>query len=237
MRNIYKLCTILTVSALIGITAYAAPASTLTISADQLSYDGKTKIATASGNVVIENADKTMIGSSGWYNTDTRDAFLTGGVTVAGPDMAARASEVNTYGDDRMVAQGSVFLKKADREIYGDTVDYTQSTGYGTVTGNAKLVTSEATMTADYIESWLNEIRAIGTGNVKLHSDQHHLDASGDRIDYRQTPNQNDGVAYLSGHAYAVQNGNTLQGDAFTITMSDSAIQTEGRSTLVITPK
>lgn len=237
MMKFFKMGTVLAVSVLIGITASAAPSSPLTISADQLSYDGKTKVATAEGNVVIEDADKTMLGSSGWYNTETRDAFLTGGITVAGPDIAARAAEINTYNDDRMVARGSVFLKKADREIYGDTVDYTQSTGYGTVTGNAKLVVAEAIMTADYIESWLNEIRAIGTGNVKLHSEQRNLDASGDRIDYHQTPGKEDGVAYLSGNAYAVQNGNTLKGDAFTITMSDNAIQTEGRSTLVITPK
>ncbi len=213
----------------------AAPTTTLT--ADNLSYDGNTKIASASGNVVVETGGKTLTGATGWYNTATEDAYVTGGITVTGPDLSGRAATVNMYHNEQIVAVGNVYLKKGDREIYGDTVNFNTTTNYGVVDGNGKLVTTQAYLTAEHIEAWVDEIRAIGTGNVSIHSEMHNLNATGDRIDYHQTPNKEDGVAYLSGNAYAEQNGNTLQGNAFTITMEDNAIQTQGRSTLIIRPK
>lgn len=54
-----------------SVTAWAAN-DPLTISADTLSYDGNTGIADAKGNVVITQADKTMTGANGWYNTKLR---------------------------------------------------------------------------------------------------------------------------------------------------------------------
>ena len=224
---------------LVGLSTFAA-GKTLTITADQLSYDGKTKVATASGSVVIQDGENVMTGASGWYNTASRESFLKRGegpVQGKGPQLAATATEIHSYNDERIVATGNAFLQKEDRVIKGDKVDYNNTLNYGTVEGNAYLKTKDATMTGDYVEAWMNEIRAIGQGNVKLVSDEHQLVATGNRVDYRQTPNQNDGVAYLSGNAYAEQKGNTLKGDAFTIRLAEDSIQTQGRSTLVIQPR
>ncbi len=224
---------------LVGLSTFAA-GKPLTITADQLSYDGQTKVATASGAVVIQDGENVMTGASGWYNTESRESFLKGGespVQVKGPQLAATAAEIHSYNDERIVATGNAFLQKEDRVIKGDKVDYNNTLNYGTVEGNAYLKTKDATMTGDHVEAWMNEIRAIGQGNVKLVSDTHQMVATGNRVDYHQTPNQDDGVAYLSGNAYAEQNGNTLQGDAFTIRLAEDSIQTQGRSTLVIQPR
>ncbi len=223
----------------VGLSTFAT-GKTLTITADQLAYDGQTKVATASGSVVIQDGENVMTGASGWYNTESRESFLKGGdapVQVKGPQLAATAAEIHSYNDERIVATGNAFLQKEDRVIKGDKVDYNNTQNHGTVEGNAYLKTKDATMTGDYVEAWMNEVRAIGQGNVKLVSDTHQMVATGDRVDYRQTPNQDDGVAYLSGNAYAEQNGNTLKGDAFTIRLAEDSIQTQGRSTLVIQPR
>ncbi len=224
---------------MIGLSTFAA-GKTLTITADQLSYDGEKKIANAVGNVVIQDGENVMTGASGWYNTDTKESYLKGDKTpvqVKGPGLAATAAEIHSYDDERMVATGNAYLQKEDRIVKGDKVDYNNKTNYGKVTGNAYLQTKDATMTGNEVEAWMNEIRAVGVGNVRLVSDTHHIVATGDRVDYHQTPNQDDGVAYLSGNAYAEQNGNTLKGDAFTLRMAEDSIQTQGRSTLVIQPR
>ena len=75
-----------------SVTAWAAN-DPLTISADTLSYDGNTGRADANGNVVITQADKTMTGANGWYNTKTQEANLDGGVSMIGSDMAMSAQQ------------------------------------------------------------------------------------------------------------------------------------------------
>ena len=79
-----------------SVTAWAAN-DPLTISADTLSYDGNTGRADATGNVVITQADKTMTGANGWYNTKTQEASLEGGVSLIGSDMAMSAQSVHSY--------------------------------------------------------------------------------------------------------------------------------------------
>ena len=79
----------------------------MTISADTLSYDGNTGIADANGNVVITQADKTMTGANGWYNTKTQEASLDG-VSMIGSDMAMSAQSVHSYNNNKFTANGGV---------------------------------------------------------------------------------------------------------------------------------
>ena len=51
------------------------------ITADVLTYDGKTKVVSAKGNVVIHaNEGATITGTNGEYHFEDRSAFLEGGV-------------------------------------------------------------------------------------------------------------------------------------------------------------
>lgn len=238
MKKFKRMTAVAAVVASLGMTAvWAANSPNLTITADQLSYDGKSGKATAVGNLVITKDDKVMTGSSGWYNTKSEEAYLTGGVKMTGTNMQMRAGELHSYGNKEIHAIGDAYLQREDKTVEGQEVMYHMETEYGKATGNAKLTMKDATMTADVVEGWLKEIRAVGIGNVHLHSDTHKLDATGDRVDYTQTPNREDGVAYLRGNAHAVQNGNELMGPELKIEMKDNSVETIGRSTLVITPK
>ena len=122
-----------------SVTAWAAN-DPLTISADTLSYDGNTGRADANGNVVITQADKTMTGANGWYNTKTQEANLDGGVSRSGSDMAMSAQSVHSYNNNKFIANGGVHLQRSDRQIFGDKVEYNTDTEYGLVSGNALLI-------------------------------------------------------------------------------------------------
>ena len=219
-----------------SVTAWAAN-DPLTISADTLSYDGNTRRADATGNVVITQADKTMTGGNGWYNTKTQEASLEGGVSLIGSDMAMSAQSVHSYNNNKFTANGGVHLQRGDRQIFGDSVEYSTDSEYGLVSGNARLIAEGTTLTGDQVEGWLKEIRAVAQGNVTFNNPERNVSGSADRATYTQTPNQNDGVVLLSGSAHAVQNGNVLNAPELRIRLADDSAETlGGRSTLIIVP-
>lgn len=230
--KLYKSVSIFAVLAVMSMTAWATTGK-LTITADEMTYNGQSKIATVKGNVVINDGANTLTGQSGTYNTASQEAELTGSVKVTGPDLNASAATVHMYGNDRIVATGDVYIKKGTDQLTGAQVDYNTDSGYGVVS-NGSVTMESSTMWANHIEAWTKGVKAIGQGNVILRNSEQNLYAKGDRIDYNQTPGVNDGVAYLTGHAYAEQNGNTLQGEALKVTLNTNSIETEGRSTLVI---
>ena len=200
-----------------SVTVWAAN-DPLTISADTLSYDGNSGRADATGNVVITQADKTMTGAKGWYNTKT-------------------AESVHSYNNNKFTANGSVHLQRADRQIFGDSVEYSTDSEYGLVTGNARLIAEGTTLTGDKVEGWMKEVRAVAQGNVTFSNPERNVSGSADRATYTQTPNQNDGVVLLSGSAHAVQNGNVLNAPELKIRLADDSAETlGGRSTLIIVP-
>ena len=220
-----------------SVTVWAANNDPLTISADTLSYDGNTGRADAKGNVVITQADKTMTGASGWYNTKNQEASLDGGVSMIGSDMAMSAQSVHSYNNNKFTAKGGVHLQRGDRQIFGDTVEYNTEKEYGLVTGNARLIAEGTTLTGNKVEGWLKEIRAVAQGNVTFSNPERNVSGSSDRATYTQTPNQNDGVVLLSGSAHAVQNGNVLNAPELKIRLADDSAETlGGRSTLIIVP-
>lgn len=224
-----------TVSAAVA-AAWAAPQG-VSISADELSFDGQTNIATASGHIEINDASKNLTGSSGWYNIQTSEAYLEGNVHMTGDNFVMTAGALHAYNNEDVHATGDVYLEKDGRTLRGSEVSYNLSSDYGTAGGGAVLTANNMSLRADYVEGWFKEIKASGSGHVELYSSEHDLVAYGNRIEYTQTPGQNDGKAYLAGNARAVQRGNTLEGEAFDIWLEDGSIQTQGRSTLVIRPQ
>ena len=65
------------------------------ITADVLTYDGKTKVVTAKGDVVIHaNQGATITGAQGVYHFEDRSAYLEGGVRYV--------KEATTLSADRM---------------------------------------------------------------------------------------------------------------------------------------
>ena len=212
--------------------------SNLMITADTLSYDGTTGQAVAKGDVVITQADKTMTGLEGTYNIKTKEASLTGGVSLIGDDTSMSAQSVHSYNDVQFKAEGNVHLTHMGREINGDTVEYNMSTEYGVVDGNARLYAEGTTLTANHVEGWMNQIKAVASGNVTFNNEERNAYGSADHATYTQTPGQDDGFVLLTGSAHVVQNGNVLNAPELRVRLNDNSAQTQGgRSTLIITPR
>lgn len=216
----------------------AAPAWADDISADVLTYDGKTRVATARGNVVIHgNEGATMTGDSGEYHFDDGSAYLTGGVHYVKDAQTMDAETVHVLGDKTIYGTGRVQLhdEAEQRTLRGNTVTYNPDTGYSRVDGNAYVSTPDGSFTAALIEGNAKEIRFTATGGVEFYSETHELSGAGDQAVYTKSPNANDGQVVLTGNAYAVQHGNSFSGPELIFHLDDNFAQTRGRSTLVIT--
>ncbi len=212
--------------------------SKLTITADQLTYDGINGRAEAKGSVVITKDDKTLTGASGWYNTKSQEGYLTGGVSMIGTNMSMAAGEVHVSKNTHFDATGDVHIQKDDRQLFGDHVNYNTETGYGEILGHGQLIVADNVLTGHRIEAHTNQIFAKAEGGITISSASQKVNATADEATYTQTPNQNDGVAYLKGNAKAVQNGNVLEAPELKVELSDKSVETfGGRGTLIITPK
>lgn len=242
-KNIYKKMTAaaLSVSLLLPAASVLAADNTsgnpaVSVTADTLVYDGKTQVATATGNVVIIRDQATMTGNKAVYNLKTAEADMEGNVAVQQPDMQLNADKIHSTNKNYIVATGTVRGIYQDRKINGDKVEYYLDQDYGIVTGHGYLEAQGSEMWADHIEAWTKQIKAIGTGNVHIESPQENLVAYAKQAVYTQTPNQNDGVVHLTGNVQATQNGNNLTGDNVEIRLADNSVQTHSRSTIVIVP-
>ncbi len=220
--------------ALAGVQAAAAEE----ITADVLTYNGKTKVATAQGHVVIHGNDgETMTGDHGEYRFEDRSAYLTGKVHYAKGESTMDADTVHLSQDKTVTGTGNVYAYDAEnkRTLRGDTVSYNSETGYGRVEGNGFVATPDGSMTAPFIEGNSKEIRVVATGGVNFESEEHKIVGSGDEAVYTKTPDKEDGKVVLTGNARATQNGNTFEGPELVFTAENNTVETRGRSKLVIT--
>lgn len=233
MKRIYAAAAALLIS-----FAGFGTASADDISADVLTYNGQTKVATAQGNVVIHaNEGATMTGASGEYHFEDGSAYLTGGVHYVKGASTMSADTVHVLGDKTILGTGSVDLYDGEgqRTVRGDQVTYNPDTGYSKVDGNGYVSTPDGSLTAPLIEGNAKEIRFTASGGVQFQSETHQLTGSGDQAVYTKSPDKEDGKVVLTGNAHAVQNGNAFDGPELIFELSDNFVQTRGRSTLVIT--
>lgn len=220
----------------LGIGAEDAHTSSVSVTADTLMYDGKTQVATATGNVVIVRDQAIMTGNKASYNLKTAEADMEGNVAVQQPDMQLNADKIHSTNRNYIVATGSVRGVYSDKKVNGDKVEYYLDQNYGIVSGNGYLEAQGSQMWADHIDAWFKEVRAVGQGNVHIESPTDSLTAYATQAVYTQTPNVHDGVIHLTGDVHATQKGNSLNGDNVVIRLADNSVQTMSRSTVVILP-
>ena len=223
-----------TALALFVMTTWSVGAVDTTITADTLTYNGNEDTAQAKGNVVITRGTAKMTGAEGIYYFADQSATLSGGVSYVDGATSLTAATVTAYADQSLAASGGVEMHADDRTLRGATVTYRPSDGYGTIDGDAYLAVPGTEMTAGHVEAYVNEIRMIGTGGVRLSHPELAFADTADAITYTQTPGADDGFAVLTGNARAVQNGNTLNGPALEVRLKEQSVETKGRSTLVI---
>ncbi|MBP2632365.1 MAG: OstA family protein [Firmicutes bacterium] len=201
-------------------TMYAASDKPVDISGDVIEYDSTTGIMKATGSVRMLQENAIVTGASAEYNSKTKQGKVLGGVHMVKEDIDMTSESVTSLDENHIVAIGNVVMKKGESTLYGPQVDYFSDRQYAIINSNARIVNPDGTMTADKLESYMAENRAVGTGNAHIVSQTKNLDATGDVATYYGAENQQ-GKIVLSGNAVAVQDGNTLRGKTLTLYMND----------------
>ena len=204
---------------------------------DVITYISKTGVMTAQGGVKLTQGTAVLTGDIGEYNTKTKEAVVTGNVKVVKEGSTLTAAEVRAYDEmKRLVATGNALLVHKDGTAAGPYMEYLTDKKYAKITGGSRLTNKDAVVTSAVSEAFFQEDRATADGNVHIVSETRKLDAVSDHAVYYGINGKN-GKADLIGNVRAVQDGNVLTGNHVVIYMDDSAMDTEGRSKLVITPK
>ncbi|SFL61771.1 LptA/OstA family protein [Pelosinus propionicus] len=215
---------------------YAASNKPVELAADTIEYDSVKGVMVAQGNVRMVQENAVMTGTNAEYNSKTKEAHIYGGVQVVQEDATLLAEEVNSYDNNHIVAIGNPILTKGSSRLDGPKIDYYADKQYAIVTGWARLKTEDTILTANQIESFFSEDRAVAQGDVHIVSDTRKLDAVADQAVYYGSKEQQ-GKTVLTGNARAVQDGNVLTGNTLTLYLDNKVIDVQGRSKLVITPQ
>ena len=217
---------------------FAAGSKPVEMNGDTIEYDTVTGIMTAQGGIRVVQDNGVMTGDTAVYNTKTQEATVTGNVKVVKEKSTLTAPKVVSFNNNHIIATDGAVLVNEDKTLRGPQIDYYADRQYAIATGGATVISQDATMTADQVESFLAEDRAVAQRNVHIVSDMRKLDAVSDLATYYGAKAaQNQGKVILTGNARAVQDGNVLTGNVLTIYLDDKAMDSQGRSKLVVTPK
>lgn len=188
------------------------------LQADTIEYNSQSGIVTANGNVVMIQEGSRMTGAAAVYNSKTEEGRVTGGVVADKDGMHMTADTVVSDGKNHLHAEGNVVAVKEDKTITGPVVEYYTDRNYAVIPSNGKIVTQDGFVTADHMEADLTADHLIGTGNAHVFSQTRNMEAFGDQLDYY---GKEEGKAVMTGHAVAIQDGNTIRSNRLTIYMSD----------------
>ena len=221
-----------------SLLALAAPGEKTEVTADTFDYDSATGMVLAKGGVKVVRGQQTMTGQTVEYNSKTQDAHVSGGngVQVTGPDLNMTSVELWSVGGKQLIAQGNVVAVKGDKRLIGPRVEYFQESEIAITPQGGNIFMTDGNMTADHIQAFLKEDRAIGTGNVHIVSEARKLDATSDLATYYgEKSGQDRSKIIMTGNARAVQDGNVLVGNTLNLYLDDKAMEGTGRARLVIT--
>jgi lipopolysaccharide export system protein LptA len=208
------------------------------LEADTITYNNKTGVAEATGNVVITQNDSVLTASWAEYNTQTREGRLRGSVKAVMEDATLTADEVRSAGgSDRIFANGNVVLIKGENTLTGEEIEYRPAEEYVLVPVSARIETKDTVMTSDNLEAFLREERAVGTGNVHIVSAARNIDATANEATYYGLP-QEEAKVILTGNVKVLEGTNSLTGENLVVSFSEKEIQANGgRPRLVFTPQ
>lgn len=202
--------------------AAAAPGK-FTVQADELDYDMKSGVAVGKGHVVIIQDGGKATANNATYNSKTKSGTLKGNVVANRGDESISCDEFQIVNDDQCYAIGNAVLSKEGKKLYAPRVNYGKTSQYAETVGNwAKLVDVDgSTLNAVKIVYDGKAGIATATGGVTVNSDARKLTASGDKAIY---DTKKDGYVELIGNATATQDGNTVKGDKLRLTNTNVAV-------------
>lgn len=206
----------------IAVSAWAAPGK-FTIQADELDYDMKTGVAVGKGHVVIIQEDGKATADNGTFNSKTKSGNLTGNVVADRGDQHITCNTFNMENDNLFSAIGDAKVTKEGKTLHAPRVDYNKSTEYAETIGNwARLTDADGSVVSAVKIIYDGRIGlATATGGVTVNSDARKLTASADKAIY---DTKKDGYVELIGNATATQDGNTVKGDKLRLTNANVAV-------------
>ena len=185
------------------------------LDADMVEYDMKTGVVTAEGNVLMKRGISRIAGARAAYNINTQEGMVEGNVVAVREDMRVTCEKLTTDVPDHMLTLGNVYGTQQDKTFRGETVEYfPKQNEYVKIPTGGIITSKDGTFTADFMEGWLGEEHYVGIGHAHLVSPPNDLEAAGDRVDYF---GKEQGKAILTGHAWAIQDNNTVRGNRLTI--------------------
>ena len=188
------------------------------LDADTVEYDMRTGQITATDNVLMKRGDAKVTGLKATYNVNTMAGSVIGNVIAVKGDIRITCDQLISEGQDHMLAMGSVHGTQQDREFRGERVDYyPNQNGYVKLANGGVATSKDGLFRADYLEGWMQDEHYVGIGNAYVNSPTKDLEAGGDRVDYF---GKDEGKAVMTGHAWAIQDNNTLHGNKLTLYMA-----------------
>lgn len=237
MKQYYRIVLTTIILAFTACAAIAAPAAgTVELTADVIEYDAPQRTMTAQGNVQLRRDGMTMTAPQLSYNTSTREAAATGGVRAVQDKTIITANEIRSYDNARVLAQGSAVVKSGEKHLNGPVIEYFTDKEFGILPQGGVLRTADGTLTADYLETYVQAEKALGRGNVHMVSPQRNLDAVSNMAEYFGAA-QGRSQIILTGAVRAVQDGNVLTGNRVVLYFDDQVMDATGRPKLIIAPK
>lgn len=216
------------------------PKKPIQIEADTITYDAKQDIIEAIGDVTITQGEAIITAERLAYNVKSKEGHMAGGVKALIEGSALTADKISSYDDnERILASGNVVVLKDMNRLTGAELEYYPSRQYALMPVLARIETKDAVMTADKVEAFLGEERAIGTGNVHVVSAVRAMDATADQAVYYGLPKENSKII-LTGNARVLNEGNLLTGENLTISLSDENKRVDasgGRPRLLVIPQ
>ncbi|EGO62925.1 LptA/OstA family protein [Acetonema longum] len=220
-------------------SAAYAQQSPFSLEADVIEYNAKTGMMSASGSrgVKVMQANLVMTGQTAVYNTQTGQGVINGGVEAVQGSSRLTASQIQSFDNNqRLLASGNVVMTKEADKLYAPQLEYFPDRQYAIATGGAKMLTADSVITADRIENFAGDGRSVAKGDVHILSDARELEARADEAAYYAPRPQEQGKVVLTGNARAVQQGNTVIGQAITLYLDDKAMDAAGRTRLTLIP-
>ena len=220
-------------------SSFAANGGSFELTGDVIEYDSVQGIMVAQGNVRLTQDGAIMTGTNAQYNTKNKEASITGGVHYTKDDLSLDAYQVRSFQDNHLIADGDAVLTKGQNTLHGPQIDYYADRQYALINNGARLDMPDGSMTADQLEAFIAEDRAIGTGNVHIVSGARNLDATAQQAVFYGITGAQDapGKIVLTGSPRVVQDGNVLTGNTMTIYLDEKAMDAQGRSKLIVKPQ
>ena len=225
----------------------AQPAEPAELDGDTVSYDMKSGVVTAEGDVLMVRGTTKIAGARAEYNSKTQQGSVTGnvvaikdamrmtaqtvvmdqkdhitasgGVTATKGNLQMQAAQVVAEGQNHFIATGDVHGQQEDKTFAGPKVDFHQDTNYVLIESGGTITSKDGVFTADHMEGWLTDNHFKGIGNAHIVSPPRNFEGGGDVADYY---GQADGKVTLDGNAWAVQENNTLKGNHLTVYLENN---------------